>query len=44
LTAGTADQPAASSNAKLHDNHNQLAEKVAAYWGREGSHNQQLVD
>ncbi|QND73473.1 ribbon-helix-helix domain-containing protein [Tardiphaga robiniae] len=44
LTAGTADQPTASSNAKLYDNHNQLAEKVAAYWGREGSQNQQLVD
>ena len=44
LTAGTTDQPAANNNAKLHDNHNQLAEKVAAYWGRGESQNQRLVD
>jgi predicted DNA-binding ribbon-helix-helix protein len=44
LMAGTADQPAATSNARLHDNHSQLAEKVAAYWGRVGLQNQQLTD
>jgi hypothetical protein len=44
MTAGTADQSAANANTKLHDNHTQLAEKVAAYWGRAGSQNQQLAD
>lgn len=44
LTAGPADQPMANNNAKLHDNHNQLAEKIATYWGRVESQNQQLAD
>lgn len=44
LTAGTADQPAGNNNAKLDANHNQLAEKVAAYWGRVESQNRQLAD
>jgi predicted DNA-binding ribbon-helix-helix protein len=39
MTAGTADQ-----SAKPADNHSQLAEKVAAYWGRVGSQNQHLAD
>jgi len=44
LTAGTADHPAVSNTAKLDANHNQLVEKVAAYWGRVESQNQQLAD
>jgi predicted DNA-binding ribbon-helix-helix protein len=44
MTAGTAEQPAANNNARLSDQHTQLAEKVAAYWGRVGSQNQQLAD
>jgi predicted DNA-binding ribbon-helix-helix protein len=43
MTAGTAEQPA-NNIAKPSDNHNQLAEKVAAYWGRTGSQNPQLAD
>lgn len=44
MTAGAADLPAANNNTRLHDNQTQLAEKVAAYWGRTGSQSQRLVD
>lgn len=44
MTSGTAEQPGANNNAKLSDQHGQLADKVASYWGRSGSQNQQLTD
>jgi predicted DNA-binding ribbon-helix-helix protein len=44
LTAGTADTTSAQASAKSSDHHGQLAEKVAAYWGRVGSKDHQLVD
>jgi predicted DNA-binding ribbon-helix-helix protein len=44
MTTGGAEQPVASNNAKPTDHHSQLADKVAAHWGRLGSQNQQLAD
>jgi predicted DNA-binding ribbon-helix-helix protein len=40
MTTGGAEQPTAKPN----DHHSQLADKVAAHWGRIGSQNQQLAD
>jgi predicted DNA-binding ribbon-helix-helix protein len=44
LTAGTAETSSAHANVRQSDQTGQLAEKVAAYWGRVGSKDQQLAD
>jgi predicted DNA-binding ribbon-helix-helix protein len=44
LTAGTAETSSAHANVRQSDQAGQLAEKVAAYWGRVGSKDQQLAD
>lgn len=44
MTAGTADSSAANSNTRSADINGQLAEKVAAYWGRLGANEQQRAD